>query len=148
MEEKGGESCHTIEDPTEEAAEEPQSNTPVHPQEKSHRPKRSWIVFAGIIAALSLFLIVASAVSYNLVGSSANSVYLADGATVYVAGFNTGNQTTTVSEGAVCDGFGTAPCSGDGIMLMFKLAMIHSEPATTMPTMTISSVLTILAKSR
>src|SRR5262249_39721209 len=38
-----------------------------------------------------------------------------DGATVYVAGFNTGNQTATVSEGAVCDGFGTASCAGDGI---------------------------------
>lgn len=83
MEDNGGESCHTIEEPTEQAAGEPQSDAPVHPQENPHRPKRSWIVFAGIIAALSLFLIVASAVSYSLVGSSANSVYLADGATVY-----------------------------------------------------------------
>jgi YVTN family beta-propeller protein len=40
----------------------------------------------------------------------------ADGATVYAAGFHTGNQTTTVSEGAVCNGFaGAGPCNGDGI---------------------------------
>lgn len=40
----------------------------------------------------------------------------ADGNTVYAAGFNTGNQTTTVSEGMVCDGFGGATsCVGDGI---------------------------------
>jgi YVTN family beta-propeller protein len=39
-----------------------------------------------------------------------------DGSTVYVAGFNTGNQTTVVSSGAVCDGFaGASACSGDGI---------------------------------
>jgi DNA-binding beta-propeller fold protein YncE len=36
--------------------------------------------------------------------------------TVYVAGFNTGNQTTTINEGTVCDGFGgAAACAGDGI---------------------------------
>ncbi len=40
----------------------------------------------------------------------------ADGNTVYAAGFNTGNQTTTVNEGAVCDGFaGATSCAGDGI---------------------------------
>ncbi len=39
-----------------------------------------------------------------------------DGNTVYVAGFHTGNRTTTVSEGTVCNGFAAAgPCSGDGI---------------------------------
>lgn len=39
-----------------------------------------------------------------------------DGNTVYAAGFHTGNQTTTVSEGFVCDGFASAgPCTGDGI---------------------------------
>ena len=39
-----------------------------------------------------------------------------DGNTVYVAGFHTGNRTTTVSEGVVCNGFASAgPCSGDGI---------------------------------
>ena len=38
-----------------------------------------------------------------------------DGSSVYVAGFHTGNQTTTVSEGIVCDGFGVTPCAGDGI---------------------------------
>src|SRR6185436_1783867 len=39
-----------------------------------------------------------------------------DGNTVYAAGFHTGNQTTAVSEGAVCDGFaGAGPCAGDGI---------------------------------
>src|SRR5262245_7684579 len=35
--------------------------------------------------------------------------------TVYVAGFNTGNRTTTVGERTVCDGFGATPCGGDGI---------------------------------
>jgi DNA-binding beta-propeller fold protein YncE len=40
----------------------------------------------------------------------------ADGNTVYAAGFETGNQTTTISEGTVCDGFaGAGPCAGDGI---------------------------------
>ena len=39
----------------------------------------------------------------------------ADGNTVYAAGFQTGNQTTCVSEGMVCDGFGTGQCAGDGI---------------------------------
>jgi len=39
-----------------------------------------------------------------------------DGSVVYVAGFNTGNQTTTIGEGTVCNGFGAAgPCAGDGI---------------------------------
>ncbi|HVJ54201.1 MAG TPA: hypothetical protein VM689_17175 [Aliidongia sp.] len=34
-----------------------------------------------------------------------------DGNTVYVAGFETGNQTTTVNEGRICDGFNTGiPC--------------------------------------
>jgi DNA-binding beta-propeller fold protein YncE len=31
-----------------------------------------------------------------------------DGSTVYAAVFHSGNQTTTISEGAVCDGFGSA----------------------------------------
>jgi len=39
-----------------------------------------------------------------------------DGQIVYVAGFHTGNRTTTVSEGLVCDGFqGAGPCAGDGV---------------------------------
>ena len=39
-----------------------------------------------------------------------------DGNTVYVAGFHTGNRTTTVSEGSVCNGFASAgACGGDGI---------------------------------
>ncbi len=39
-----------------------------------------------------------------------------DGNTVYVAGFNTGNQTASVNEGTVCNGFaGAGSCSGDGI---------------------------------
>ncbi len=39
-----------------------------------------------------------------------------DGNTVYVAGFNTGNQTTAINEGFVCNGFGAAgACPGDGI---------------------------------
>ena len=40
----------------------------------------------------------------------------ADGAEVYVAAFHSGNETATVSEGIVCDGFASAgPCPGDGI---------------------------------
>jgi DNA-binding beta-propeller fold protein YncE len=39
----------------------------------------------------------------------------ADGNTVYAAVHFSGNQTTTVSEGMVCNGFGAAPCNGDGI---------------------------------
>jgi YVTN family beta-propeller protein len=39
-----------------------------------------------------------------------------DGNKVYVAGFNTGNQTTTITEPTVCDGFTSSTgCSGDGI---------------------------------
>ncbi|MBW2316546.1 MAG: hypothetical protein JRH10_20475, partial [Deltaproteobacteria bacterium] len=38
-----------------------------------------------------------------------------DGTTVYVGILNSGNQTTTVSEGTVCNGFGLSTCSGDGI---------------------------------
>jgi YVTN family beta-propeller protein len=34
---------------------------------------------------------------------------------VYAAVFQSGNQTAVVSEGMVCDGFGTSSCSGDGI---------------------------------
>jgi DNA-binding beta-propeller fold protein YncE len=33
-----------------------------------------------------------------------------DGGTVYVAGFETGNQTTIVNAGRICDGFTTTPC--------------------------------------
>ncbi len=41
-----------------------------------------------------------------------------DGATVYAAGFHTGNQTTTISAGAVCVGFDAAgPCMVDGAMM-------------------------------
>ncbi|MCS5636827.1 MAG: PEP-CTERM sorting domain-containing protein, partial [Myxococcota bacterium] len=39
-----------------------------------------------------------------------------DGSHVYVAAFSSGNQTSVVSEGVVCDGFdGSAGCAGDGI---------------------------------
>src|SRR5262245_24800456 len=39
-----------------------------------------------------------------------------DGNTVYAAGLETGNQTTTIGEDVVCDGFaGAGPCAGDGI---------------------------------
>ncbi|MCZ6785339.1 MAG: hypothetical protein O7G30_18735, partial [Proteobacteria bacterium] len=38
-----------------------------------------------------------------------------DGSTVYAAIFHSGNQTAVVSEGIVCDGFGAAPCAGDGV---------------------------------
>ncbi len=38
-----------------------------------------------------------------------------DGGTVYAAGFHTGNQTTVVSEGVVCDGFAPfTPCTEPG----------------------------------
>ena len=41
-----------------------------------------------------------------------------DGATVYAAVFHSGNQTTTVTEGAVCDGGATAPpCDVGGIVV-------------------------------
>ena len=41
-----------------------------------------------------------------------------DGGTVYAAVFNSGNQTTTLSEGVVCNGFGSAmPCKVDGVMM-------------------------------
>ncbi len=38
-----------------------------------------------------------------------------DGSTVYAAVFHSGNQTAVVHENAVCDGFGTSACSGDGV---------------------------------
>ena len=39
-----------------------------------------------------------------------------DGSTVYAAVFHSGNQTATVGEGVVCNGFAAAgPCPGDGI---------------------------------
>ena len=39
-----------------------------------------------------------------------------DGATVYAAVFHSGNQTTAISEGLVCNGFeGAGPCNGDGV---------------------------------
>lgn len=39
----------------------------------------------------------------------------ASGATVYAAVLFSGNQTTTVSEGMVCNGFGGSACNGDGV---------------------------------
>ena len=38
-----------------------------------------------------------------------------NGSHVYVAALHSGNGTTTVAEGVVCDGFGAAACGGDGI---------------------------------
>ncbi|MEM9058668.1 MAG: hypothetical protein AAGD86_14415, partial [Pseudomonadota bacterium] len=38
-----------------------------------------------------------------------------DGNTVYAAVFHSGNKTAVVAEGAVCNGFGTATCTGDGV---------------------------------
>ncbi len=39
-----------------------------------------------------------------------------DGTTVYVAAFHSGNQTTAVDAGMVCDGFaGAGACAGDGV---------------------------------
>jgi DNA-binding beta-propeller fold protein YncE len=41
-----------------------------------------------------------------------------DGGTVYAAVFHSGNQTTTLSEGVVCNGFGSAaPCTVDGVLM-------------------------------
>jgi YVTN family beta-propeller protein len=46
-----------------------------------------------------------------------------DGATVYAAVFHSGNQTTTVTEGAVCNGgAGAGPCSLDGVQVAGGLA--------------------------
>ncbi|HSP99106.1 MAG TPA: hypothetical protein VL049_17930 [Candidatus Dormibacteraeota bacterium] len=46
-----------------------------------------------------------------------------DGATVYAAVFQSGNQTTTVTEGAVCDGGAAAPmCTLDGVQVPGGLA--------------------------
>ncbi|MFK7898050.1 MAG: YncE family protein [Myxococcota bacterium] len=46
-----------------------------------------------------------------------------DGSHVFVAAFNSGNQTTVVSEGIVCDGFTSAgPCPGDGVTVPGGLA--------------------------
>lgn len=66
----------------------------------------------------------------------------ADGSTVYVAVFHSGNQTAVVNEGTVCDGFNANPCNGDGITSPNGLASgqlpggvpgpalsIHGEPA-------------------
>jgi DNA-binding beta-propeller fold protein YncE len=36
-------------------------------------------------------------------------------ATVYAAVFHSGNQSTTASEGVVCNGFGGSQCAGDGV---------------------------------
>ncbi len=39
-----------------------------------------------------------------------------DGLTVYAAGFHTGNETTVISEGSICNGGASAPpCTNDGI---------------------------------
>jgi len=47
----------------------------------------------------------------------------ADGATVYAAVFHSGNQTTAISEGAVCNGgAGAGTCSVDGIQVAGGLA--------------------------
>src|SRR4029077_30998 len=41
-----------------------------------------------------------------------------DGRTVYAAVFQSGNETTTVTEGAVCDGgAAAAPCAVDGVQV-------------------------------
>jgi YVTN family beta-propeller protein len=45
-----------------------------------------------------------------------------DGSAVYVAAFNSGNQTTVVAEGVVCNGFGLTPCAGDGVTVPGGLA--------------------------
>src|SRR5262249_56917835 len=41
-----------------------------------------------------------------------------DGATVYAAGFHSGNRTTSISEGAVCNGgAGAGPCTVFGVTM-------------------------------
>ena len=51
-----------------------------------------------------------------------------DGATVYAAVFHSGNQTTAVAEGAVCNGgAGSGPCGVDGVQVPGGL------PAAQMP---------------
>jgi YVTN family beta-propeller protein len=40
-----------------------------------------------------------------------------DGSTVYAAVFHSGNRTTTVTEQAVCDGFGASPCNVNGVTM-------------------------------
>jgi DNA-binding beta-propeller fold protein YncE len=55
----------------------------------------------------------------NLFGDSPRALAVsADGNTVYAAVFQSGNQTTVVSEAAVCDGgAGVAPCDVDGFTM-------------------------------
>jgi DNA-binding beta-propeller fold protein YncE len=48
-----------------------------------------------------------------------------DGSTVYAAVFQSGNQTTTVSEGVVCDGGGTSPCNISGTVYPGGLPAPH-----------------------
>ncbi len=47
----------------------------------------------------------------------------ADRSTVYVGVFHSGNQTTVVGEGAVCNGFAIGTCDGDGIVSPGGLAL-------------------------
>jgi len=73
---EGGASCHTSEAEIEEEE---------RPEIKDGRivKKRPLLVFVGIVAVLSLILVLASAVAYSTVGPSSGYVQLADGATVY-----------------------------------------------------------------
>ncbi len=41
-----------------------------------------------------------------------------DGSTVYAAAFHSGNQTTAISEGLICDGGGSVPCGTEDGLLM------------------------------
>src|SRR4029077_17977630 len=41
--------------------------------------------------------------------------------------FATGNQTACVGEGTVCDGFGTIPCTGDGLSSPHGLLGCHNQ---------------------
>src|SRR5690606_14360699 len=71
----------------------------------------------------------------NLFGDTPRALAVTpDGGTVYAAVFKSGNQTTTVSEGAVCNGFHTAgPCTVDGRMMPGGLpppsTNVEGEPA-------------------
>ena len=70
-----------------------------------------WVFDAGAPAAPPTIL--------TLFGDTPRALAVTpDGATVYAAVFHSGNQTTTITEGAVCDGGATAaPCNVGGIVV-------------------------------
>lgn len=75
---EGGPSCHDMND-VDAAQETGKDQAP----NRRLATKRPWLVFSGIMAVLSLILVLASAVAYSMVGSPAGTVNLSEGATVY-----------------------------------------------------------------